>query len=313
MTTLDRRIRDNDYDFPSHAPPSANAQNLIQQILTPDPSCRPTLHEILDHVFFIMGPVPAYIPASAHDAPPYFGHIPKAVSDANLRRLRRSALLDEDADAEPEPAVPSGSNSNMSVGSAAGRTIASSIAQQEKEFQKAVQPGSPISALLSSARQPLLVSASTTGNVRDRNDRGADVRDSPLFIRKLQAAQRDSPLRRVAKVNADGAEDDETRARKKELESQKARIVAQMAPVREEDEDEDGGHSVPEPVAKPKGDELTYGIKEKAKGLERRVYSTNQLQEKERENVPPLVQTIGTKLASGSSVRSRLGTATSSG
>ena len=258
-----------------------------------------------------MGPVPAYIPASAHDAPPYFGHIPKAVSDANLRRLRRSALLDEDADAEPEPAVPSGSNSNMSVGSAAGRTIASSIAQQEKEFQKAVQPGSPISALLSSARQPLLVSASTTSNVRDR---GGDVRDSPLFIRKLQAAQRDSPLRRVAKVDADGMEDDETRARKKELESQKARIVAQMAPVREEDEDEDGGHPVPEPVDKPnKGDELTYGLKEKAKGLERRVYSTNQLKEKERENVPPLVQTIGTKLASGSSVRSRLGTATSSG
>ena len=264
-----------------------------------------------------MGPVPAYIPASAHDAPPYFGHIPKAVSDANLRRLRRNALLDEDAEhpnAEPEPVVPSGSNSNMSVGSAAGRTIASSIAQQEKEFQKAVQPGSPISALLSSARQPLLVSATTTGSVRDRNDRGGEVRDSPMFIRKLQAAQRDSPLRRVAKIDPDGAEDEETRARKKELESQKARIVAQMAPVREEDEDEDGGRPVPEPMDnRPKGDEPAYGIKEKAKDLERRVYSTNQLKEKERENVPPLVQTTGTKLASGSSVRSRLGTATSSG
>ncbi len=208
----------------------------------------------------------------------------------------------------------SASNSNMSIGSTAGRTIASSIAQQEKEFQKAVQPGSPISALLSSARQPLLVSASSTGNPRDRNDRGGDVRDSPLFIRKLQAAQRDSPLRRVAKMDMDGAEDDETRARKKELESQKARIVAQMAPVREEDEDEEGGHAVPDAMDNgPKGDELTCGVKEKAKGLERRIYSTNQLKEKERENVPPLAQTIGTKLVSGSSVRSRLGTATSSG
>ena len=198
----------------------------------------------------------------------------------------------------------------MSIGSTAGRTIASSIAQQEKEFQKAVQPGSPISALLSSARQPLLVSASSTGNLRDRND----ARDSPLFIRKLQAAQRDSPLRRVAKMDADGGEDEETRARKKELESQKARIVAQMAPVREEDEDEEGGHAVADAVDDaPKGNELTYGVKEKGKGLERRVYSTNQLKEKERENVPPLVQTTGTKLASGSSVRSRLGTATSSG
>ncbi len=109
----------------------------------------------------------------------------------------------------------------MSIGSTAGRSITSSIAQKEKEFQKAVQPGSPISALLSSARQPLLVSASSTGGLRDRNDCCGDVRDSPLFIRKLQAAQRDSPLR----MDADGREDEEMRARK-ELESQKAWIVA---------------------------------------------------------------------------------------
>ncbi|KAF8638670.1 hypothetical protein AX17_002031 [Amanita inopinata Kibby_2008] len=314
-----KRIRDNDYDFPTHAAPSTNAQNLIQQILTPDPSSRPTLHEILDHAFFVAGPVPAYIPSSAHDAPPYFGHIPKSVSDANLRRLRRNALLDEDdvppinvprPNAEQDTNVPVKSNSNGSLNGTSGKTIASSIAQQEKEFQKAVQPGSPISALLSSARQPLLVSASSTGSLRDKYiDRVAngDAKDSPLLMRKLQSVQRESPLRRVARTaEAEGGEDDDCRARKKELESQKARIVAQMAPVREEDEDEENGHV----VNNGKADEQPVsGGKDKVKGWERRVYSTNQYKDKERENVPPAGPTMGggTRAVSGSSIRSRVG------
>ncbi|KAM6503064.1 Protein kinase-like domain containing protein [Amanita muscaria] len=314
-----KRIRDNDYDFPSHAPPSSHAQNLIQQILTPDPSCRPTLHDILDHDFFVLGPVPAYIPSSAHDAPPYFGHIPKSVSDTNLRRLRRNALLDEPLtsinvprpNAEPEPAVPS-SNSAGSVSGAPGRTIASSIAQQEKDFQKAVQPGSPISALLSSARQPLLVSASSTGNLRDKLER--DAKDSPLLMRKLQTVQRESPLRRVARAEAvDGAEDEESRARKKELESQKARIVAQMAPVREEDEEDEGhvaaAHALPE-LKREEPQPVFQGGKEKVKGWERRVHSaTTQRKEKEAENMPPpATQRAGEKVVS---VRSRLGPSSS--
>ncbi len=89
-----------------------------------------------------------------------------------------------------------------------------------------------------------------------------------------------------------------------------------MAPVREEDEDEEGGYAVPDAADNgPKGDEPIYGAKEKAKGLEQRMCSTNQLKEKERENAPPLVQTTRTKLPSCSRVRldSRFGTATSSG
>ncbi|KAF8345479.1 hypothetical protein F5887DRAFT_1074533 [Amanita rubescens] len=103
--------------------------------------------------------------------------------------------------------MPSASNSNMSMGSAAGRAIASNIAQQ-----KAVH----------------------IGNIHDRNGPGRDTRDSPLFMRKFQAAQGGSPLRRVAK---DAGEDEEMRARK-EPESQKARIAAQMAPVPEADGDD---------------------------------------------------------------------------
>ena len=84
-----RSIRDNVYDFPSHASPSANAQ----QIRAPDPSSRPALYSI---------------------------PVPKAVSDANLQRLRKL----EDAEtyinaphrnAELEPPVPSTSSSNTSI------------------------------------------------------------------------------------------------------------------------------------------------------------------------------------------------------
>jgi hypothetical protein len=109
--------------------------------------------------------------------------------------------------------------------------MTTSIAQQEKEFQRAVQPGSPISALLSSARQPLMMGTTTT-------------RESPL-LRRLQAAAKESPVRtRVGKglhgiqeeeLGPGGKDHSEEEVRNKELESQKARIVAQMVPARDED------------------------------------------------------------------------------
>jgi len=124
----------------------------------------------------------------------------------------------------------SGANSSLGT-SKLKSSMTSSIAQQEKEFQKAVQPGSPISALLSSARQPLLMSTNGT-------------RESPL-LRKLQAAAppAKSPARTRRGRGLQNIEEEEDTAalrgtrmkaedesRKKELESQKARIVAQMVP-----------------------------------------------------------------------------------
>lgn len=232
-----RRIRDNEYEFPIERAVSSDARELVQQILTPLPQERPTLHEIIDHGFFTHGIVPGYIPTSAHDSPPDFRYISRAVSEANFARLRRNALLDEDQ--QTSISVPSAQNSvtmsgpNGSMGMRK-HTITSSIAQQEKEFQKAVQPGSPISALLSSARQPLLMTTNGT-------------RESPL-MRKLQAAapSSKSPKRAVrggrGLHNIEEEEDYDTattrgtrlraedESRKKELESQKARIVAQMVP-----------------------------------------------------------------------------------
>ncbi|KIM34660.1 hypothetical protein M413DRAFT_33120 [Hebeloma cylindrosporum] len=255
-----RRIRDNEYEFPTERVISSAVQHLISQILTPVPSQRPTLHEIVDHAFFTQGPVPSYIPTSAHDAAPDFGRISKPISDNNLKRLRKYSLLDMDYSALTSTALPS---SGSSGALASSKSITTSIAQQEKEFQKAVQPGSPISALLSSARQPLLMGTGGAGSAVG----GANTRESPL-LRKLQAVK-ESPLgRRSVTRGLDGIveekengvhrrkggddgmeqhEEEEMRLRKKELEAQKARIVAQMAPVREEPEPE--VEEVPAPVA----------------------------------------------------------------
>jgi cell cycle serine/threonine-protein kinase CDC5/MSD2 len=114
----------------------------------PDPQEHPSLHDIVDHAFFTRGIVPCYIPISARDIPPDFQHISPLVSQSNTSCFRQACQLDGDAAPPPEydnePPTPSASS-------------ASSFAQQEREFQKAAQPGSSIFALLSSARQPLMV------------------------------------------------------------------------------------------------------------------------------------------------------------
>ncbi|KAH6908386.1 Pkinase-domain-containing protein [Coprinopsis sp. MPI-PUGE-AT-0042] len=311
-----KRIRDNEYEFPIERPVTSAARSLIQGILAPDPSQRPTLHEIVDAQFFTQGPVPAFIPTSAHDAPPDFRHITRSASDTNLRRLRRSVLLDvelgspahlqqqardiaarvhghlraqEDASAariaakdlggaagQPHASAPPGRHTGRDAPlpplPAPPRNIATSVAQQEKEFQKAVQPGSPISALLSSARQPLLVGPTATG--AGAGAVGGGVRESPLGRRSVTrgangviveededaaaemgnrrpSGSRQNTLGRAAGTAPAAAgngfmtaqkmmsrleeeEAREERQRQKELEAQKARIVAQMAPVREE-------------------------------------------------------------------------------
>lgn len=199
----------------------------MQQILTPNPQERPSLHNIVDHAFFTHGTVPGYIPVSARDTPPDFRHISPLVSQANLARVRQACQLDT------EVAPDTSRNSEPPAASASSAT--SSLAQQEREFQKAVQPGSPISALLSSARQPLMVAPAG----------GVAMRGEPTLLRKLQAAKKEaakspakankvgSKLRGISEEGGlcDEIERREEEVRMKELHSQKARIVAQMVPA----------------------------------------------------------------------------------
>lgn len=47
---LFQRIREGRYPFPGHLSPAA--RSLIERLLTPDPSGRPSLEEVLGHPFF---------------------------------------------------------------------------------------------------------------------------------------------------------------------------------------------------------------------------------------------------------------------
>ncbi len=156
--------------------------------------------------------------------PPDFRHLSPLVSQANLARLRQACQLDEEVAPavarDSEPPAPSASS-------------ASSLAQQEREFLKAVNPGSPISALLSSARQPLMVAPAGVGATRGE----------PTLLRKLQAAKKEavkspgkshkatSRLQGITEEGGPGPEKQGEEVRLKELQSQKARIVAQMVPA----------------------------------------------------------------------------------
>ncbi|KAF8122144.1 kinase-like domain-containing protein [Boletus edulis] len=250
------RIRDNVYEFPPERRISPDARECITSTLTPDPNQRPTLLEIIASPFIDYGIVPPFIPISAHDAPPDFRYITRPMSIVNLAKIKKAVLLNDDQ--VTNITVPNAPSADVQPNKATN-PVTSSIAQQEKEFQKAVQPGSPISALLSSARQPLVMSTTNS------------TKESPLF-RKLQSAKetKSSPLRTVRSTRALGdIEEEEQEAprgmreknfdlqRQKELESQKARIVAQMAPVtghgakRAEEEQE----NVPPLRKEPKGKE----------------------------------------------------------
>ncbi|OCH85271.1 Pkinase-domain-containing protein [Obba rivulosa] len=233
------RIQKNEYEFPPDRVVSLEVQHLVSQILTLDPSQRPSLHEILSHAWFTRGAIPSYIPHSAHKHMPDFSRLTPIESQRNLARLRRYALLDEDqATSIAIPHPPTAADYPQPHHE---KGVTSRLQQQEKEFQRAVQPGSPISALLSSARQPLIVAP-------------ASARGEQPLIRKLQAAREAksparprvaSGLHNIEEEREDVLDAKRQEQRRKELESQKARIVAQMvpdripAPVEEEEEEEE--------------------------------------------------------------------------
>ncbi len=240
------KIKENDYGFPEERAISTEAKELVTAILASDPSQRPTIHEIVAHSFLSTGVFPSYLPETIHDSIPNFHRIDRASSQINYRNVKRAALLDDDQISSI--AVPKSTSSASSSSGAVSKNVASTIAQQEKEFQKAVQPGSPIAALLNSARKPLVMS--TAGG-------GGGVKESPL-MRKLQASRPPvaSPLgpgRGYTKRGLQGIQEEETeqhqreRAKQKELEAMKARIVAQMA---EREETEDDRENLPPPARK---------------------------------------------------------------
>ncbi|KAF8258750.1 kinase-like domain-containing protein [Lactarius quietus] len=175
-----QRMRDNQYEFPSHRQVSLDERELVHQILTLNPQERPSLH-IVDHAFFTRSIVPGFTLISI------------------------TCQLDGDVVSptpqDIDPPAPSASS-------------ASSLAQQECEFQKAV-----------SARQPLMVAPGGVGAVRGE----------PTLLRKLQAAKRDVSKSLKASSRLQGITEDGGAGVVADVDEgvagRKARIVTQMVPA----------------------------------------------------------------------------------
>ncbi|KAG8797390.1 Cell cycle serine/threonine-protein kinase cdc5/MSD2 [Serendipita sp. 398] len=224
-----KRIRDNLYEFPPDIPLSQDCKSLIAAMLTKDPAQRPSLREVLEHPFFTAGLVPASIPSSAHDIVPSFRNLTLANSRQNLVAIREAALLHDRPSDEEEDDVYSAQAAKSSPPPPVPNT---SFAQQEHEFQKAVQPGSPISVLLHSAKQPLVVAPRDSENLIKRLTAARERETGALASSKrmtsgLKGIQEDKEgeTDRVAFVKKPARE----YGRSTVIENQKARIVAQMA------------------------------------------------------------------------------------
>jgi polo-like kinase 1 len=87
VKTTYKRIKANAYAFPEHIQVSAEAKDLVGQILHSTPDFRPTLDDILAHKFFHRNEIPKALPTSALAVPPRFS---RTVSITNLHVRRVS-------------------------------------------------------------------------------------------------------------------------------------------------------------------------------------------------------------------------------
>lgn len=198
---------------------------------------RPSLRDVLEHPFFTASLVPPSIPSSAHDIVPAWRNLSVANSRQNLQNLREAALLGEQPQSDEE-----GPDSAQAVKSSSPALERTSAAQQEREFQNAVQPGSPISILLNSAKQPLVVAPRDSENLikrltasRERNSTDLLAKRAVSGLKGIQE-EKEREKDKVTFIKKDYG-------RKTAVENQKARIVAQMtatlpsaSPVLTEDE-----------------------------------------------------------------------------
>eukprot|EP00826_Nyctotherus_ovalis_P020238 TRINITY_DN1633_c0_g5_i1.p1 TRINITY_DN1633_c0_g5~~TRINITY_DN1633_c0_g5_i1.p1 ORF type:complete len:597 (+),score=145.12 TRINITY_DN1633_c0_g5_i1:51-1841(+) len=89
VKTTYNRIRKNIYNFPTHIAISDEARDIVQSILSSDPSRRPKYKEILAHPFFSATNIPAVLPMSTLVCPPSGSFVQQFTGreEVGLRRL----------------------------------------------------------------------------------------------------------------------------------------------------------------------------------------------------------------------------------
>lgn len=184
-----KRIKMLEYSFPPNVAISEEAVDLIQCILDREPQNRLVTSEILGHDFQYCGPFPRSIPSSAAHSAPNFDHLTAGQSSRNYLLVQKTSgasltappiMSDLAHTAIPEAGKDASESESMHppeppaqvVAVSNGAAIAAQEMAMDREVKKVLDPGSPISELLKSARKPLMVSprAQAAQREREKND-----------------------------------------------------------------------------------------------------------------------------------------------
>jgi cell cycle serine/threonine-protein kinase CDC5/MSD2 len=143
---------------------SLEARELVKSILSADPSkreiggnvielvvtdwpmwlaeLRPTLNEMLHHPWFTSGPIPSHVSSSALLTAPEYHEMTREEIKHNFYRVKRKAGVGQNLPLRVPKAE------TVETPQEVGKEVERAVKQQEAEYQTAIQPGSPISALL---------------------------------------------------------------------------------------------------------------------------------------------------------------------
>lgn len=177
------KIRKNEYTIPDHVRPEAC--DLIRSILTPDPSQRPSLVEIMNHPWFTVGKVPLHVSSSATKISPSLD-LPRTMKESmqNLETLKRRSNWRDDADDEVEEEEMTEEQRKQS---AKEKRRAQERAEDErermdKEFEIAIQPGSSLAGFLKLGKKALSKAPDATGPLRPKSLTGLSRQISALSL-----------------------------------------------------------------------------------------------------------------------------------
>ena len=103
---------------------------------------RPTLNEMLHHPWFTSGPIPSHVSSSALLTAPEYHEMTREEIKHNFYRVKRKAGVGQNLPLRVPKAE------TVETPQEVGKEVERAVKQQEAEYQTAIQPGSPISALL---------------------------------------------------------------------------------------------------------------------------------------------------------------------
>lgn len=183
------KIRDNDYRIPPNAGVRPEAQDLITRILAPRPSDRPSLVQIMEHPWFTCAAIPTFIPLQATQQMPKLS-LPTTweENDRNFEIVKQRSQWDPHAEDLLEEDEYDGYDVDPREELRQQEALEQEREKMDKQFHRAIQPASPISALLKASRQPLV--KTTMAAAGGRANEGSLARQlQALSIGRAQSQQ----------------------------------------------------------------------------------------------------------------------------